>query len=70
MAQRLRAVERAPALVAISGYGQTRDRVRSRQAGFDRHLVKPVELDAMFAAIEALVHRAPDDSATSSPSRG
>lgn len=57
VARRLRAVDRAPALVAISGYGQARDRKRSREAGFDRHLVKPIELDAMFAAIEALVHR-------------
>lgn len=30
-------------LIAISGYGQDEDRVRSEQAGFDWHLTKPVE---------------------------
>jgi PAS domain S-box-containing protein len=30
-------------LVALTGYGQEEDRRRSREAGFDRHLVKPVE---------------------------
>ena len=30
-------------LIAVTGYGQEEDRVRSLEAGFDRHLVKPVE---------------------------
>ncbi len=34
-------------LVAITGYGQQEDRRRSEKAGFDAHLVKPVELDAI-----------------------
>jgi PAS domain S-box-containing protein len=32
-----------PLLVAITGYGQNEDRRRSLEAGFDRHLIKPVE---------------------------
>jgi two-component system CheB/CheR fusion protein len=39
-------------LVAITGYGQEQDRLRSFEAGFDHHLVKPVDLDAMRAVIE------------------
>jgi PAS domain S-box-containing protein len=39
------------ALVAVTGYGQESDRTRSRAAGFDAHLVKPVDL----AEVEALV---------------
>jgi CheY-like chemotaxis protein len=31
-------------LVAITGYGQDSDRQRARAAGFDRHLVKPIDL--------------------------
>ena len=31
-------------LVAMTGYGQEEDRNRSREAGFDFHLVKPVDL--------------------------
>jgi signal transduction histidine kinase/DNA-binding response OmpR family regulator len=34
-------------LVAITGYGQEADRERSRAAGFDAHLVKPVDLDEL-----------------------
>jgi CheY-like chemotaxis protein len=34
-------------LVAITGYGQASDRERSRSAGFDAHLVKPVDMDAL-----------------------
>ncbi len=30
-------------LIAVSGYGQVADKVRSRSAGFDHHLLKPVE---------------------------
>ena len=40
-------------LVALTGYGQPEDRLRSRTAGFDAHLVKPVgvaELDAVLRA--------------------
>jgi CheY-like chemotaxis protein len=32
-----------PLLVALTGYGQDEDRRRSREAGFDHHLVKPVD---------------------------
>jgi signal transduction histidine kinase len=32
-------------IIAVSGYGQEEDRKRSRQAGFDYHLVKPVNID-------------------------
>ncbi len=34
-------------IVAISGYGQEEDRVRSRAAGFDHHLVKPVDFQEL-----------------------
>jgi CheY-like chemotaxis protein len=32
-------------LVALTGYGQEQDRRRSREAGFDEHLVKPASID-------------------------
>jgi CheY-like chemotaxis protein len=34
-------------LVALTGWGQEDDKRRSEQAGFDQHMVKPVELDAL-----------------------
>ncbi len=45
LAQRLRALPgmRGALLVAVTGYGQPRDRQQSQQAGFDHHFVKPVD---------------------------
>ncbi|HXG09974.1 MAG TPA: ATP-binding protein, partial [Gemmataceae bacterium] len=40
-------LEHQPVLVALTGYGQDEDRRRSREAGFDYHLTKPVDPDAL-----------------------
>jgi signal transduction histidine kinase len=40
-----------PRLVAVTGYGHSSDRERSRDAGFDLHLVKPIEIVAVQEAI-------------------
>jgi two-component system CheB/CheR fusion protein len=37
--------------IALSGYGMEEDVRRSREAGFERHLTKPVDLQALRAAI-------------------
>jgi PAS domain S-box-containing protein len=49
VASRLRAISglEAARLVALTGYGQEADRRRSRLAGFDHHVVKPVDLDLL-----------------------
>lgn len=39
-------------LIAVTGYGQQSDRDRARQAGFDEHLVKPVNMKALASAIK------------------
>ncbi len=39
-------------LFALTGYGQSADRARSREAGFDAHLVKPVDVSELLAIIE------------------
>ncbi|MEO8495019.1 MAG: PAS domain S-box protein, partial [Planctomycetota bacterium] len=38
-------------LVALTGYGQPEDRRRSKEAGFDEHLVKPPSLDQLSAVL-------------------
>jgi PAS domain S-box-containing protein len=38
-------------LIAVSGYAQPADTARSRAAGFDHHLAKPVELDGLLQLI-------------------
>jgi CheY-like chemotaxis protein len=46
---------RCPALIAITGYGQEKDRARSAAAGFALHLVKPVQLEAVLDAVAQVV---------------
>jgi CheY-like chemotaxis protein len=53
VAQLLRArhPERKAMLVALTGWGQEDDLRRAREAGFDHHLVKPAEIDALLALL-------------------
>ena len=37
-----------PLIVAVTGYAQDSDRQRSRDEGFDHHLVKPVDPGALI----------------------
>jgi CheY-like chemotaxis protein len=39
-------------LVALTGYGQHNDRLRTREAGFDHHMVKPVDIDALLHLLD------------------
>jgi signal transduction histidine kinase/CheY-like chemotaxis protein len=56
VAQRLRLLDGCARtrLVALTGWGQEEDRRRSREAGFDHHLVKPVDPDALDALLHEL----------------
>jgi signal transduction histidine kinase len=49
---RARPEHRATTLIALTGYGQSEDRARARDAGFDVHLVKPIQLAQLVAAID------------------
>ena len=40
-------------LIALTGYGQESDHERSRRSGFEDHLVKPVDLDAITNAVSS-----------------
>jgi signal transduction histidine kinase len=51
VARRLKAAAPKLRVIALSGYGQVEDRQRSAAAGFDAHLVKPVDLDALKRAL-------------------
>ncbi|HWU90589.1 MAG TPA: ATP-binding protein, partial [Kofleriaceae bacterium] len=51
LAVRLRERHARCALIALSGYGQPSDQRRSRAAGFELHLIKPVDYPALVAAI-------------------
>jgi len=50
----LRQSGRAPRarLIALTGYGEPRDRRRALAAGFDQHLVKPVETSVLLLELE------------------
>ena len=38
-------------LVALTGYGSPHDRERALEAGFDRHIVKPIDVAAVLQAV-------------------
>ncbi len=38
-------------LVALTGYGREEDKLRALSAGFDRHMTKPLEIDALSALL-------------------
>jgi PAS domain S-box-containing protein len=52
------------ALIALSGYAQAEDLERSRDAGFDLHLAKPPDLDALERAITEVRDTAAERTAT------
>jgi CheY-like chemotaxis protein len=43
-----------PILIALTGYGQPSDFARSREAGFDYHLIKPVEPAALCRLLDSI----------------
>ena len=57
-----RAIRRTPwgstlPIVALSGWGQPEDRTRTKEAGFDEHLVKPITGAALLATVASLEKR-------------
>lgn len=53
LARRLRSKPegRSALLIALTGYGQSRDREQSAEAGFAHHLVKPVNMDELLSVL-------------------
>jgi len=61
VARRIRALDGGDRvlLVALSGWGQEDDRKRSREAGFDRHFVKPVDIEVLTELLAVLEPASP-----------
>lgn len=59
LAQRLREMPETKDafLVAVSGYGQPQDVQRAIAAGFNTHMIKPVNFSLVLAAVEQAVLR-------------
>jgi signal transduction histidine kinase/ActR/RegA family two-component response regulator len=51
VAHRIRGIGPSVRIIALTGYGQAEDVQRARDAGFDAHMVKPVDLNALERAI-------------------
>jgi signal transduction histidine kinase len=47
------------AIFAVSGWGQPEDLVRSQAAGFDRHFVKPIDMNEVLLAIKERLEAGP-----------
>ena len=65
LAQELRALPETAATVpvAVTGYGQARDRERAMEAGFAHHLVKPVDMTALGRILDASAAQAAEAEA-------
>jgi DNA-binding response OmpR family regulator len=50
---RERSWAQAMIIIALTGWGQEADREKSRAAGFDHHLVKPVDFPELLALVTA-----------------
>jgi PAS domain S-box-containing protein len=56
-----------PVLVAVTGWGGPEDRLRSKQAGFDEHLTKPVDISMIELLLSTLPVRRADGDGGSPP---
>ena len=61
VAARLRERGNVPTLIAVTGYGASGDQARTRESGFDLHLVKPIDIDRLL-----LYLRGVDETSSSS----
>ena len=48
----------AARLVAVTGYGTAQDIARAHDAGFDQHIVKPIDIDLLLEELQQVVQRA------------
>jgi signal transduction histidine kinase/CheY-like chemotaxis protein len=73
LARRLRdALSPDVALIALTGYGAARDVQRATQAGFDHHLIKPVDIPGITSLIETVSSASgagPDEPRAAAPRR-
>jgi len=71
VARRIRAETwgKSVTLVALTGWGQESDRRRSQEAGFDTHLVKPLDPERLSALLAQLPARDADRIVGKSPLR-
>ena len=46
-------------IIALTGWGTAADMERTRQAGFDRHLTKPVEVEVLLDVVEQALEKIP-----------
>ncbi len=54
LAKRLRGFRSGLHVIAVTGFNDEDDHARSNQAGFSAHLAKPVDIEAIHAAVQRL----------------
>jgi CheY-like chemotaxis protein len=56
VARQLREINRTPRplIVAVTGWGKLEDELRGREAGFDLHLMKPIEGEHLHRVFEQM----------------
>jgi len=61
LARQLKAMplQSAARLVAVTGYGTEQDKARAYNAGFDQHIVKPMDCDLLLEELQQMAQRRP-----------
>jgi DNA-binding response OmpR family regulator len=59
LARKFRAISHQSAvrLIAVTGYGTAQDIARALNAGFDQHIVKPIDCDMLLAELQNTAQR-------------
>lgn len=72
LAKRLRALPATASsrLVAVTGWGEAADRQRGREAGFDEHIVKPLEFDQLRELLVRLKQELPHSQSRATSTNG
>jgi CheY-like chemotaxis protein len=52
-------LQSAARLVAVTGYGTEQDKARAYNAGFDQHIVKPMDCDLFLEELQQTAQRRP-----------
>ncbi len=69
LARKLRAIpqQSAARLVALTGYGTAQDIARAHNAGFDQHIVKPIDCDLLLEELQQVAQRISPATKTAQP---
>lgn len=62
VARQLKAAKPGVRIIALTGYGREEDKRRAAEAGFDAHLLKPVDIERLLEVLHELFDEQQDSA--------